>query len=115
MRTTLRAGVLSVVMAISTIVVGWWAVPIVAAIYGVNSRGQAGSGRTAALAAVLAWGVFLAWDIIGPAEAQAGLIGEAMGLPAFGLPVLTLVFPALLAWSAAHLAGALVSLRTSLR
>src|SRR5688572_2168650 len=107
---------LAAVMAALTILIGWWAVPITAALWGAFARGRPGTGRIAALAAALAWGAILAYDaLVGPVGALAERLGQVMGVPAVVLPVITLVFPALLAWSAAYLAGVLSSSRVASR
>ena len=75
--------VITIVAAIITAltwIVGWWAVPLVAAVTGVllwTRRGVTGQ------------------------VALAGAVGSTMGVPAGALLIVTLLFAALLAWSAA--------------
>jgi hypothetical protein len=116
MRTAMEVLLLAVVMATLTVLIGWWAVPIVAALWGALARGRRGTGWMPALAAALAWAAILVYDaIVGAVGVLADRLGEVMGVPAAVLPVLTLAFPALLAWSAAYLAGALLSRRHAAR
>ena len=116
MRTAIRVLMLAAVMAVLTIVIGWLAVPIAAAVWGALRRGRPGAGRLAALAAALAWGAILVYDaVVGPVGVLSERLGEVMGVPALVLPLITLAFPALLAWSAAHLASALTSVRSTAR
>ena len=64
------------------------------------------AARRAALAGVVAWGgLLLAALARGDAVAGLGVtLGAAMGLPGWVLPIVTLVYPAVLAASAAWLA-----------
>ena len=99
---------LSAVMAGGTVLVGWGAVPALAALFGAFAgRRVRRVGGTAALAALLAWGGLLVVDALGPrfGAVAAGLAG-VMRLPAAALVAVTLLFAALLAWSAATLAAA---------
>jgi hypothetical protein len=102
---------LAVVIALATLGLGWWAVAPVAALWGlVVGRGSRVSsvGGTASLAAVLAWGALLAVDA---ASGNLGALGRLFGaiakMPPAVFLVLTLVFPALVAWSAAALTASL--------
>jgi hypothetical protein len=88
---------------------GWWAVPAVAALWGVLRPRVAAPAGLAALAASLAWGAWLIADWAaghGGFGTLAARLGGVMNLPAFVLILLTLLLAALLAWSSAVLAGA---------
>lgn len=109
----LRWLILAVAIALGTVLVGWWVVPILAAGYGLLVRDTARPGLTAATAATAAmvgWGGYL--QIVsfggGPVMGFARDLAHAMNLPAWGPHVATLGFPALLAGSAAFLAATLV-------
>ncbi len=97
---------LVVLIALGTVIVGWWTVPVIAAAYGLvfpDKRHWLGT----ALAALVAWGVLL--DITwfqGPVLELAGKVGGVFSLPAPAFIALTLIFPALLAGSAGELAAA---------
>ena len=87
--------------------VGWWTVPAVAALWGWQRPSVPRPILAAALAAPLAWGVWLAVDAVrggGAAGVLAGELASVMRLPAPALVLITLLFPALLAWSAAAVA-----------
>ena len=100
---------LAVAIAGATAFVGWWTVAVVGGAWGLlagwRGRGR-GEALLAAASAAFAWAVLLAVDAAG---GQLGGLGRTFGAIA-GLPpavffALTLAFPALLAWSAAALAG----------
>ena len=102
---SLRLVILAICVALGTVLVGWWSVPLVGALYGVVSRGTARPGRGAALAAALAWGGYLAITALGgaPVWALATRLAQSMELPAWGLLAATLGFPAVLAGLASYL------------
>ena len=99
---------LAAVIAAATVLLGWWAVAAVAALFGLVAAGRLRRvPGTATLAALLAWGGLLVVDALGPRfGAVAAGLGGAMTLPAAALIALALAFAALLAWSAATLAEA---------
>lgn len=87
-------------MAIGTWTAGWWAVPVIAAGWGM----LASTPRPwlAGLAGTLAWGVLLAgapWDAL---RRLAPRLGGIFHLPGWGMVTLTLGFVWLLGWSAAR-------------
>lgn len=89
---------------------GWWAVPVVAALWGGMLPRVASPAGTAALAAGSAWGVWLLLDWgadQGAFGALAARLGGVMTVPPALLILLTLVLAALLAWSAAALTGSI--------
>jgi hypothetical protein len=89
--------------AVATFGLGWWTVPIIAAAYALASTNP-NRARTAAVCALGGWATLLLLDTAkGPVGAMATRLGGVMGLPGFVLLLLTLIFPALLAWSAATL------------
>lgn len=109
MPTIIRLILLALAFGAGTWAFGWWAVPAVAALWGLIARGANGSAVTAAVAAVLAWGAVLGFDAVG------GRLGVLLArvAPLFTVPALALVgaalaLAALLAWSAAATAGGLV-------
>jgi hypothetical protein len=101
----LRIIIIAACIALGTVILGWWMVPILAFVYGIVARGTKRPGSTAALAAALAWGGYLA--ITALSGAPVGLLGTrlalSMQLPVWGPIVATLVFPALLAGLASYL------------
>ena len=98
--------------AVATYALGWWTVPVLAAAWALAS-GHAKVARTAALCAALGWATLLILDVVkGPVDTMATRLGGVMGVPPFVLLLLTLIFPALLAWSAAALVSTLRGMRT---
>jgi len=90
---------------------GWWALPVVAALWGGMLPSVPSPAGTAALAAASAWGVWLVIDWRADPGAFGTLavrLGSVMNLPPVVLILITLLLAALLAWSAAALAGAMV-------
>ena len=91
---------------------GWWAVPLVAALWGVLRPAVPRPMLSAALAASLGWLLWLLLDWAKDPAAfgrLAGGVSSTMQLPSLLLLVITLLFPALLAWSAAALACGVVN------
>ena len=101
----IRLVIVAVCIALGTVILGWWTVPVLAFIYGVVARGTRKPGSTAAFAAALAWGGYL--GITALSGAPVGPLGTrlalSMQLPVWGPFVATLVFPALLAGLASYL------------
>ncbi len=92
---------------------GWWAVPIVAALWGMMRPAVHAPATTAALAAAVAWTAWLLRDWQADQHAMTLLstrLGGVMGAPPVVLILLTLLLGGVLAWSAAALAGAAVTL-----
>ena len=100
--------VTSAVIAIATWLFGWWAVPIVAFVAGLMLVRPSG----VAVAATLAWAALLALDAMHASFASlVVLLSDIMGFPAVVLVILTLLFPALLGWSAATIGNAIRATR----
>ena len=93
-------------MASLTWLLGWWAVALVAAIVAIGFRARNVAAWRSALAAAIAWGALLAIDALaGPLATVSSTLGGVMRVPGAVLVLITLAFPALLAWSAATLAA----------
>lgn len=89
-------------MAALTWLLGWWGVAVAALIVGFVFHEQGGGGWRVALAAALAWGGLLLADAVaGPFAVVSTTLGGVLRVPGFVVVLLTLVFPAALAWSAA--------------
>jgi hypothetical protein len=100
--------VMLTVIALATAALGWWAVPVVAAIWGLATPLTRGTWWRAALAGSGAWALLLFFTATqGPAGELASKVGAVFALPGFAFVILTLLFPAVMAASAAELAGAL--------
>ena len=101
MRFALRVLLLALSFAIGTWILGWWAVPLLAAIGGVLARHVRHQGRATALAAAIAWGALLVWSSTeGSVWSFSRLAGGAMGMSGAALILVTLLFPAAIAWLA---------------
>jgi len=90
--------------------VGWWMVPVVAALWGGLRPAVRYPVLGAALSGGLGWGLWLLADWASDPAAFArvgGRVAGVMGMPAWALLLTTLLFAALLAWSAAALAHGL--------
>jgi hypothetical protein len=87
----------ALVVAALTWWLGWWTVPLVAALWGLR-----GKPMEVAQAALLAWaGILAAQSIRAPLLPLADRVGGIFGLPAWGLLAVTPLFAALVAWAAA--------------
>ena len=108
--------VATLAIAAMTWVAGWWGVALAALVVGATQWRRGGIGWMTALAAIVAWGALLLMDAAsGRFGALASSVGGVMRVPAAALVVVTLLFAALLAWSAAvvgsEVAGALLRTR----
>lgn len=103
MRRVIMLVLLAEAFAVATFGLGWWTVPLVAAAWAGFSTDEH-RARIAALCAMGGWATLLALDFArGPVATMGTQLGGVMGLPPVVLYMLTLIFPALLAWSAATL------------
>ncbi len=89
--------------------VAWWMVPVVAGLWGMLRPAVPRPAAMAAAAAALAAVAWLLADAAAPTDfgALAGPMGVLMSLPAVVVLAAAVLFPALLAWSAAAVAAAL--------
>jgi hypothetical protein len=95
-------------MAALTWLVGWWGVLVVALIAGVVFRREGGGGWRIAVAGALAWGALLVVDALsGPLDTLMHRLAPILHVPPLGLVVATLLYPTLLAWSAATASAAI--------
>jgi hypothetical protein len=96
--------IVAAILVAATWVVGWWGVPLVAAVVGALLCTRRGISGLVALAAVVAWSVLILVDgASGRFGALAGVVSRTLQLPAVALLAVTLLFAALLGWSAAAL------------
>jgi hypothetical protein len=99
--------ILTAVMVLGTGVLGWWAVPVLGLVYGAW-RGAGRAAAVAGLSALLGWSALLAWNWFeGPVAELAASLGTVIGLPARALLLATVLFPAVLAWTAAVVGAAI--------
>jgi hypothetical protein len=95
---------LAVAAAVATLtwIVGWWGVAVVAHIAGVLLQRRRGAAWLVALATMAGWGVLIVVDMFGGRFSPlAASIAGVMRVPVPALLIVTLLFGALLAWSAA--------------
>ncbi|MGH7668971.1 MAG: hypothetical protein ACRENQ_05705 [Gemmatimonadaceae bacterium] len=107
-RGLLRIVLLALAFGLGTYAFGWWAVPIVAFVWGVMSGGSPRGAVRAGAAAALAWIVLLvAQGLVRPAVFPFGrTLAGAMQMPGWALWAAEIVFPLVLAWSSALLGSA---------
>jgi hypothetical protein len=87
-----------------TWLVGWWGVVIAGVVAGAMLWRRRGVSWLVALAAIVGWSTLIVVDSArGRFAALASSLGGVMGVPAPLLIAVTLLFAALLAWSAAVL------------
>jgi hypothetical protein len=90
--------------AVLTWLVGWWGVVVVALIAGAMLSHRRGVAWLVALAVVMGWCALILGNAVGGRFATlASSIAGAMRVPPALLVIVTLLFGALLAWSAAVL------------
>lgn len=110
-----RIVLLAAAFALATAVLGWWAVPLVAAVYAASvararSGVQQGSAVAAGISAMLGWSALLSIAAArGPVGTLATELGGILRLPTFGVYAMTIAYPGLLAISAAVVARALTA------
>lgn len=106
MKPLIRVLVLGLAMGLATALLGWWMIAVVGAIWGFVASRETWPAMTAAAGAGLAWLALLGWAAVrGPILTLAGQVGAILTVGAAGLLVIALLFPVLLAGSAAVLAG----------
>ena len=89
-------------IAALTWLLGWWGVVLAALVAGIVLQRRHGAAWLVALAAVIAWAALLAVDAVGGRfSTLASAIAGVMRVPAAALLLVTLLFGALLGWSAA--------------
>jgi hypothetical protein len=111
-----RMVLLATAFAIATFALGWWAVPLVAAVYAAITSAQRGSAIVSGLAAMFGWGALLAITASrGPVGTLAAELGGVLALPPAAIYAVTIAFPGLLAVGAAVVTRALVSLAAGRR
>lgn len=106
---------LALAIALGTWVLGWMAVPVIALVFGaITARRMA--PMEALVAVVAAWLALLGVQTVrGSTGEVARTIGGIVGVPTWVVPVATIVFGALLAWSSAVLGREIGALTRSVR
>lgn len=94
----LRVLILAVAFGCATILLGWWGVPVLGAVWGVVGRSTRYPAVTAAVAAATGWALILVWTAaVGPLARLVEVLGGIAGVPGAVFVTLTLVVPAMLA------------------
>ena len=102
--------VAALAMAGLTWTLGWWGVVVGAAVLGYVYREEHGRAWRVALAALEGWALLMVFDIVsGPLGRVASTLQGVMSIPSPLLLLVTLLFPALLAWSAAAVVSELAT------
>jgi hypothetical protein len=106
---------LTLALVAGTVAIGWWGIPVVAFAWGLLAGGPAFRGEiirfaasSATIAAIFAWGAILVWTAArGPLPVLITTVGQVAGAPGAILVLVTLLFPAVLAWSATTVGAAI--------
>jgi len=111
LRSVVKFVLITEAFAVATFALGWWIVPVFAFILGMTLDRERGPVRYAALCAAAGWLSLLLLDAArGPLMALATRFGGVMKVPSIALIAITLLFPALLALTAATIGKALKEL-----
>lgn len=102
MKALLGILMLAAAFALGTMVIGWWAVPVIGAAWGLAAAPDKKPARVAGLSALLGWtALLLTASQQGPALWVAASVGTIMQTGTAGFVSLMLLFPLALAASAA--------------
>jgi hypothetical protein len=101
-----RLGLLIVAVVLATMVFGWVGPLFAGFVFGALDGRDSGP-REAAFGAALAWALVIVVTLLSTGTHPAGVIGAALGVPAFVLPIASMLFAMGLAWSSAAVALAL--------
>ena len=109
MSSFIKGILLAEAFAVATFGLGWWSVPLLAAVFALISVSR-NRAIVAAVCAAGGWATLLLLDFAkGPVATMGTKLGGVMDLSPAVLYLATLLFPALLAWSAAALMPSLRS------
>jgi hypothetical protein len=107
LRAAVKFVLIAEAFAVGTYALGWWAVPLVALLCGLTISLDGKAVLYATFCAAAGWSMLLLLDAArGPLGEVAARFGGVMGFPPAALFVTTLLFPALLAWSASSIGAA---------
>jgi hypothetical protein len=98
----LRTLIFAALVAVGTALAGWWVVPVLAGVW-VRVLPRRKLVRSCMLGAALGWALLLGRTALeGPVSLLARRLGGVLQLPGWGLLLVTVLFPALLAGAAAR-------------
>jgi hypothetical protein len=101
-RSIVKFVLITEAFAVATFALGWWIVPLFAFVLGMTLDTDRAPVRYAAICAAAGWLSLLLLDAArGPFMVLATRFAGVMKVPSLVLIAITLLFPALLAWSAA--------------
>lgn len=93
---------------VATFALGWWGVPLLSLAWGLVADRRTRPVLSGTVSAVAAWVALLLLDAArGPLGEVAARLGGVIGISPIILVGITLLFPALLAWSAASVGVAM--------
>jgi hypothetical protein len=99
-----RIALFGAITAAGTVAGGWWSVPILAAVWVRVLPSDRNAVATTMFGAAVGWMMLLGVVAFqGPVPAVAAICSAVLGLPRWGFPLVTLLFPAALAGTAAFL------------
>ena len=101
-----RLGLLTLAVILATVAFGW-AGPLFTGFVFAALDGRGRAPGEVAVSAALAWATIVLFNVLAAGAGPSGLIGASLGVPAFVLPVVSILFSAALGWSAAALTLAL--------
>lgn len=105
-RISIQVGLLGLAFSCATALFGWWAVPCLAAFWGLYDRPRNRPALIASAAAGLGWALILIWAATqGPLLQLSSRASEVLSAPGPTLMLLTLMLPMVLGWSAGALGG----------
>ena len=104
MRRGVRVALFGAITAAGTAAVGWWIVPVLTVLWVRALPSDRSPVATTMFGAAGGWLTLLgAVAFRGPVPAVAAMCSATLGLPHWGFPLVTLLFPAALAGAAALL------------
>jgi hypothetical protein len=107
LRSVVKFVLIAEAFSVATYALGWWTVPLLALACGLIIHLDRKPVIYATLCATAGWLMLLLLDAArGPLGEVASRFGGVMGFPPAALVVSTLLFPALLAWSASSIGAA---------
>lgn len=106
MSRALRVCAFAICAVVATSLAGWWLIPVLAALWVRVLPSTDSPAITCGLGAASGWALLLLVDAAqGPASTVARRAGGVFFMPGWAFVGLTLLFGALLAWTAAIVAG----------